>query len=129
MAKKQVSLTKKPDKKQGRVSQEDVPAHTLDEALRIAVGIREHLGTAPAPPIRVASAVGLSPNSSHFRMLCGASIAYGITSGGCKAETVAITPLGDRILRPKKEGDDLLAKREAFLRPRVINVFLTQYNG
>lgn len=62
-------------------------------------------------------------------MLCGASIAYGVTAGGYNAATITITPLGDRILRPKKDGDDLSAKREAFLRPRVINKFLTEYNG
>ncbi len=62
-------------------------------------------------------------------MLCGASIAYGVTAGGYNAGTISITPLGDRIVRPKKEGDDLVAKREAFLRPRVINKFLNEYNG
>lgn len=122
-------MAKQPEKKRTRVSQEDVPAHSLDEALRIAVAIRDNCGKTPAPPLRVASAVGLSPTSSHFKMLCGASIAYGVTAGGYNAATITITPLGDRIVRPKKEGDDLTAKREAFLRPRVINKFLTEYNG
>jgi predicted nucleotide-binding protein len=123
------TMAKQPEKKRSRISQEDVPAYSLEEALRIAIAIRDNLGKAPAPPLRVAAAVGLSPTSSQFRMLCGACIAYGVTSGGYNATAIALTPLGDRILRPKKEGDDLLAKREAFLRPRVISKFLRQYDG
>lgn len=122
-------MAKKPEKKRVRISQEDVPAHALEEALRIAVAIRDNFGKTPAPPLRVASAVGLSPTSSQFKMLCGASIAYGVTSGGYNAAAISITPLGDRILRPKKEGDDLIAKREAFLRPRVVSKFLHEYDG
>lgn len=34
-----------------------------------------------------------------------------------------------RILRPTAEGDDLAAKREAFLRPRVIREFLQKYDN
>lgn len=122
-------MAKNPEKKRTRISQEDVPAHALEEALRIAVAIRDNFGKTPAPPLRVASAVGLSPTSSHFKMLCGASIAYGVTAGGYNASTISITPLGDRILRPKTDGDDLIAKREAFLRPRVVREFLHQYDG
>jgi predicted nucleotide-binding protein len=61
-------------------------------------------------------------------MLAGASIAYGLTSGGYNAETISITPLGLRIVRPTVEGDDLVAKREALLKPRVIREFLTKYD-
>ena len=41
-------------------------------------------------------------------MLTGAAIAYGVTSGGPNASEIAIAPLGMRIVRPTKEGDDLL---------------------
>jgi hypothetical protein len=34
-----------------------------------------------------------------------------------------------RIVRPTTEGDDLLARREALLRPRVVGEFLKKYNG
>lgn len=34
-----------------------------------------------------------------------------------------------RIVRPLEEGDDLLARREALLKPRVIGEFLNKYNG
>jgi hypothetical protein len=34
-----------------------------------------------------------------------------------------------RIVRPTKEGDDVAAKREALLKPKVVGDFLRQYDG
>lgn len=61
-------------------------------------------------------------------MLTGAAIAYGLTSGGYNADTISITPLAMRIVRPTTEGDDTAAMREAFLKPRVIREFLQKYD-
>ena len=38
-------------------------------------------------------------------------------------------PLAKRILTPTVEGDDVQAKREAFLKPRVIGLFMTKYDA
>jgi len=111
------------------LSQSDVPAYSLDQALRVATAISDNLGKAPSKPLRVAQAMNLSPQSSGFRMLCGASIAYGLTDGGYNAPEISLTALGRRIVAPLKEGDDHAAKREATLRPRVVRDFLTRYNG
>jgi predicted nucleotide-binding protein len=62
-------------------------------------------------------------------MLTGAAVAYGLTVGGYNAATVAITPLGLRIMNPIREGDDIAAKREALLKPRVLREFLQKYNN
>jgi len=35
----------------------------------------------------------MQPGSSTFRQLCGASIAYGLTSGGYNASEISIDPL------------------------------------
>jgi hypothetical protein len=110
------------------VSQSDVPAYSLDQALRVARALDENFGRNPAKPLRVAEAMNMTPSSSGFRMLCGASIAYGLTDGGYNAEQIALTTLGRRIVAPTREGDDLAAKREAILRPRVLREFLTRYN-
>ena len=56
-------------------------------------------------------------------------MAYGLTEGGYSATQIKLTSLGKRITRPTVEGDDLVAKREALLRPRVMREFLTHYNG
>ena len=62
-------------------------------------------------------------------MLTGAAIAYGLIKGGAQAPLIELLPLAVRILRPSKEGDDIAAKREALLRPKVIGLFLRNYDG
>jgi predicted nucleotide-binding protein len=115
--------------KRSYLSQAEVPGCVLDDALRIPRAIAENYAAKPAAPLNVAAALEMQPNAGRFRLLSGAAIAYGVTSGGPYAPEIAITPLGMRIVRPTKEGDDLLARREALLRPRVIGEFLQKYNG
>lgn len=71
----------------------------------------------------------MKPNSGPFRGLCGAALAYALTSGGSNAPEISIEPLGMRIVRPLEEGDDLFARREALLKPRVVGEFLRKYDG
>jgi hypothetical protein len=110
------------------VSQTDVPGFSLTQALRVPQALDENFGRNPTKPLRVAQAMEMAPASSRFRMLCGSSIAYGLTDGGPNAELIGLTALGRRIVAPTSEGDDLSAKREAVLRPRVLREFLTRYN-
>lgn len=110
------------------LSQEDVPAFSLDEALRIPQAIFENFGKQPPAPIQVAAVLNLAPRGTQFTLLCGASIAYGFTTGGYNAVSITIEPLAKRILTPTVDGDDLVAKREAFMRPRVIREFVERYN-
>jgi hypothetical protein len=111
------------------VSQSDVPAYSLSKALRVPRAIADDYGKSPTRPLRVAEALNIMPASSNFRMLTGAAVAYGLTDAGYSAELISLTPLGKRIIAPTSEGDELQAKREAMLRPRVIREFLTKYNG
>ncbi|MCB7129081.1 MAG: hypothetical protein J3T61_06055, partial [Candidatus Brocadiales bacterium] len=111
------------------LSQSDVPNYPLEEALRIPRAIVGNYASKPTSPLRVASALNLAPNSSHFRMLCGAAIAYGLTNGGCNAKEISLESLGKRIVQPLEEGDDLKAKREAILKPRVLGEFIQEYSG
>jgi predicted nucleotide-binding protein len=111
------------------VSQADVPSGSLEKALRIPVAIGDNYGYKPTSPLQVAKALDVLPTSSGFKMLTGAAIAYGLTNGGYNAESISITQLGLRIVRPTAEGDDLAAKREALLRPRIIREFLQKYDG
>lgn len=111
------------------VSQSDVPSCSLERALKIAKTIGDNYGYKPATPLQVAKALDITPTSSSFKMLTGASIAYGLTNGGYNAELISITNLGLRIVRPTEEGDDIAAKREALLKPRVIREFLEKYDA
>src|SRR5579872_707283 len=94
------------DDRLSRISQSDIPRHTLDEALRVPRAIIDNYAGAPTPPLKVAMAMAMSPNSSNFKMLCGAAIAYGLTTAGYNAAEIKIEPLAKRILRPTTEGDD-----------------------
>jgi predicted nucleotide-binding protein len=125
---KQASVQPSTTEKRNRLSQSDVPGENLSSALRVASAIADSYGKSPTKPLRVAEAMDISPQSSGFRRLCGASIAYGLTEGGYNSELIALTPLARRIVAPTRDGDDFAAKREALLRPRVIREFLTRYN-
>ena len=111
------------------IKQSDVPRCSVQQALRIAKAIAENYASEPTAPLAVAQALDMKPTSSTFRVLCGASIAYGLTEGGYGAPTISLAPLGSRAVRPLREGDDQQAMREAFLKPRIIGEFLTKYNG
>jgi hypothetical protein len=119
----------KDDKARKYLSQTDVPSCSLTKALTIARAIADNYGYKPATPIQVASALGVQPTAGPFRMITGASIAYGLTKGGWNAMSISIEPLGMRIVKITEEGDDLLAKRESLLKPRVIRLFLEKYSG
>lgn len=122
------TLTVAPATQRKYISQGDVPTSPLERALRIPQAIADNYGYKATSPLQVAVALDVQPSSSNFRMLTGAAIAYGLTSGGYNADTISITPLAMRIVRPTTEGDDTAAKREAFLKPRVIREFLQKYD-
>ncbi len=115
--------------KRVRVSQSDVPAYSLDDALRVVNAISNEYGKQPTRPVDVATALQMLPTAGPFKMLTGAAVAYGITDGGAQAEMIDLTDLGRRIVAPTEEGDDLAARREALLRPRVVREFLQKYDG
>jgi hypothetical protein len=122
-----ISVT--PPQKRTYVSQSDVPRHTIDEALRVARAIAENYGKQPTRPLAVAKAMGMQPTSGKFKTLTGASVAYGLTEGGSQAEVISLTAVGRRIVSPTLAGDDLVAKREAAMQPRVMREFLEKYDG
>jgi Predicted nucleotide-binding protein containing TIR-like domain len=115
-------------KKRGRVLQSDVPRHTLGDAMRIVEVLSEQYAKKATKPFYVADALKMSPTSSRFRTLSGAAVAYGLTTGAYNAPEIGLTALGRRAVAPTQEGDDLLARREALMKPRVIREFLQRYN-
>ena len=117
------------EKPRSYLSQEDIPAFSIDEALVVANVIFAEYGGGPSTPLDVAAGLEMQTTNTKFRMLCGASIAYGLTAGGYNAASVSVTDLARRICKPVEEGDDLVAKREAVLKPRIIREFLSKYSG
>jgi len=111
------------------VKQTDVPAASLDDALRVPQAIFDHYAGKAATPMQLAKALDVAPKGSQLAVLTGAAIAFGLVEGGAQAASVSVTDLAKRIIRPTDEGTDVLAKREAVLRPRVFGDFLRQYDG
>lgn len=111
------------------LSQSDVPGCSLEQALRVATAIVDNYASEPVTPLHLADALKMSPTSGPFRQLCGASIAYGLTKGGYNAKLIAITSLAKQIIKPREEGKDLAAKKQAVLKPTVMGAFLNKYAG
>lgn len=112
----------------GRVSQSDIPALPLEQSTKIAKALWDNFAGKGAAPHNIALAVDLSPTSSGWRVLCGASLAYGLTDGGYAASAINLTELGRRAVAPTREGDDLAALQEAALKPRVPVEFFRRYD-
>ena len=110
-----------------RVSQADVPRHSLREALTVAQALTDNFAGHDTAPHQVAMALNISPTSSAWRTLTGAALAYGLTSGAYGSDKIGLQDLGRRATAPTEEGDDLKAKAEAGLKPRVFSQFFTKY--
>src|SRR4051794_14214664 len=80
-----------------RVSQTDVPAHSLTQAIRVPQTIADNFALQGTKPLLVAQGMNSQPTSGTFRMLCGASIAYGLTQGGYNAPAITLTDIGRRV--------------------------------
>lgn len=118
----------RPGKKRVYVNQSDVPRFTLDQALAVPEAISRQYAKQPTKPLDLAIALDQKPNSGQFRTLCGAAQAYGLTDGGPRVQAIALTGLGRRAVAPTLDGDDLVARRQAVLQPRVVREFLTRYD-
>lgn len=127
-ASKSVAVVSGGTTRKTRVSQADIPRHTVQESLRIADAIADNYAKAPTKPLHLAAALDLTVNASLFRMLLGASAAYGLTTGAWDSATVSLTPLGKRVVEAKTESEKRAALKEAFLKPRVIGAFLSKYS-
>ncbi len=111
------------------LKQTDVPSGSLNEALRVPQAIVDHYAGKATAPLYVAKALNVDPKGSQLKVLTGAAIAFGLVEGGAQATSIAVTELAKRILKPKVEGDDFVARRQAVLNPRIFKEFLTNYNG
>jgi len=117
----------KPDEKRVYFKQADFPQTTLQQAQKIASTLVDNFAGDSASPPDVALALGISPTSSSWPNLTGASIAYGLTDGGVNANVIKLTALGKRLVAPEEEGEDVAARREAILKPRILKDFFEKY--
>jgi predicted nucleotide-binding protein len=114
--------------KRVKMSQGEFPNNNVQQAQRIAHAIWENFAGKGAAPHQIALALNMSPTSGTWRNLCGSSVAYGLTEGGCNASQITLTELGRRLVAPVEEGDDAQARVEAVLRPRILKDFFQKYD-
>lgn len=115
--------------KRSRISQSDIPSYSLETARRVSQSLADVYRSGATRPMDVASALELGPSSSHFRVMCGASVGYGLTDGGPNAPTISLTKLGSRVVAPTEVDDDKAALKEAALKPSVARQFYMKYDG
>ena len=108
-------------------SQSDFPQTTLQQAQKVASALLDNFAGESGSPPDVALSIGISPSGSGWRMLTGSSIAYGLTEGGFNANAIKLTALGKRLVAPEEEGADLVARRQAILKPRILREFFEKY--
>ena len=122
------AVSKKPiPGKRTYYKQSDFPLTSLQQAQKIASAIVDNFAGDGGSPPDVALALGISPTSSGWQALTGAAIAYGLIDGGWNAGTMKLTPLGRKLVAPEAEGEDLTARREAVLKPRLLHDFFEKY--
>lgn len=117
----------KVEEKRVYFKQADFPQNTLQQAQRIASALVDNFAGDSGSPPDVALSLGISPTSSSWQTLSGASIAYGLTDGGVNANVIKLTSLGKRLVAPEAEGEDVIARREAILKPRILREFFEKY--
>lgn len=107
--------------------QSDFPQESLQQAQRIASALTDNFAGKSGSPPDIALAIGVSPTSSGWRDLTGSSIAYGLTDGGFSANVIKLTVLGRKLVAPEAEGEDLAARIEAIMKPRISKEFFEKY--
>ena len=113
--------------KRAYFKQADFPQSNLQQAQKIAAAIVDNFAGKEGAPPDIALSIGISPTSSTWPPLTGSAIAYGLTEGGVNASSIKLTSLGRKLVAPENEGDDLAARREAIMKPRILREFFERY--
>jgi predicted nucleotide-binding protein len=106
--------------KRERSANRPYPTVPLKDALKVAKAISDNNAGKPYNRVLLADAMGYSASSSSFRELIMASARFGLTKGSYAAESIEMSNLGLRIVRPTSDGERLEAMREAM---RAIPLF------
>lgn len=128
MAKKRTTTAKPSTDKKGRVRW-PFPRTTLEDALKIAIAIKEHNGGNPWEPEEIRKAIGAGTGGNAYFYLTAASRDHGLTVGTSSAEKIELTDLGrDLVYAPNPEAEKAL-KLRAFLAIDVFKRVLEYYKG
>lgn len=116
------------EKLKKKISQTEMPRCTLEESLLLAQKLFDDFAGKAISPQQLAKAVNISPSSTNWQKITGASVAYGLTDGAYNAANISLTALGKKIVDSQSPSERRAALIEACLRPVVINKFYERYN-
>lgn len=102
----------------------EFPYTGLEDALSVAKGIRDTTGTTPCQHEQLAAALGLSMNSSGYRVRLSAARVFGVIESS--AGGVKLTPLGQMIVDSARDRE---AKVRAFLNVELFKAIYDQHRG
>jgi predicted nucleotide-binding protein len=105
------------------------PSVSLNDALVIPQGIRDHNAGHPMNRILLAGALDMGAASSDYRDLIAAANKFGLISGNYNSETLSLTELGDKLTAAASEEERLTAMREAMERVALFKRMLDYYNN
>jgi hypothetical protein len=128
MVKKEASVAKNEPPKRKR-AQSDFPKHSLEHSLRVATALENANGGQPLPPLETATALGVSPGSSDFRVILSSSFKYGLTAGTYKSDRITLDTLGREIVEPKTPEERQRALTAAALHPSTFSAIYGYYKG
>ncbi len=105
------------------------PRVTLEDALKVAMAIKEKNGGNPYASEDVAAALKIGAKGGRFFYLSAGARDYGLTTGTRDTEKIALTDLGRSVAYPATAAEALEAKRTAFLSIDVFRRVLEHYKS
>lgn len=105
------------------------PRKTLEQALGIALAIKDKNAGNAWSPKEIAAVLGVGPVSSSYYALTAASRDYGLTIGTRDTAVIELTELGRKAVYPVSDEAEAEARREAFRKIDVFRKVLTYYKG
>lgn len=104
----------------------EFPYMDLGDALDVARAIKESTGTTPCQYDMLAAKLGVSMQSSGFRVRLSSAKMFGLIETGRGEGTATLTPLGRQIVDPARERD---AKAQAFLQVELYKKLYDDHLG
>lgn len=108
------------------------PAHSLQDAIRVAKAIWEYNAGNQFAILDLAQKLSYSPSTGNFIALIRSSQRYGLTEGSWQQDftkTISLTPLGRSIVAPTESDDVGTSTRTALENPRIFKKINKLLNG
>lgn len=118
----------KKEKARDRLSADQFPKNTLEEAIKIPKLLHDEMRGGPASWSQVASALKISPTNNRNKYPVWSAKAYGLLIED-KDGNYSLSEVARKMLAPTREGEDREAKIKAVLTPVGLSRFYTDYNG